>query len=137
VGGSPRNTLYLRRSVFDRIGVYYTRYRITADCDFVLRCLSQAEVSPSDLPQVLGQDAVRRREQRLARVPNPEKLRGLCGPAPQRRRWCQDAPSQEGIKARPVQGEVTPSVYFVVFDGTFCDYIMSLGKTERQDNLIG
>jgi len=49
----PHPTLYLRRSVFDRIGVYDTRYRIAADYDFVLRYFSQTQVQPVYLPQVL------------------------------------------------------------------------------------
>jgi glycosyltransferase involved in cell wall biosynthesis len=49
----PHPTLYLRRSVFDRIGVYDTQYRIAADYDFVLRYFSQTQVPPVYLPQVL------------------------------------------------------------------------------------
>lgn len=43
-------TLYLRRAVFDRIGLYDTRFRIAADYDFVLRYFSQTSVSPFYLP---------------------------------------------------------------------------------------
>lgn len=49
----PHPTLYLRRSVFDRIGTYDTRYRIAADYDFVLRYFSQTRAQPVYLPQVL------------------------------------------------------------------------------------
>lgn len=49
----PHPTLYLRRSVFDRIGVYDTRYRIAADYDFVLRYFSETRAQPVYLPQVL------------------------------------------------------------------------------------
>lgn len=49
----PHPTLYLRRSVFDRIGVYDTRYRIAADYDFVLRYFSETQAQPVYLPQVL------------------------------------------------------------------------------------
>ena len=49
----PHPTLYLRRSVFDRIGVYDTRYRIAADYDFVLRYFSETRAEPVYLPQVL------------------------------------------------------------------------------------
>jgi glycosyltransferase involved in cell wall biosynthesis len=49
----PHPTLYLRRSVFDRIGVYDTRYQIAADYDFVLRYFSETRAQPVYLPQVL------------------------------------------------------------------------------------
>jgi glycosyltransferase involved in cell wall biosynthesis len=49
----PHPTLYLRRSVFDRIGVYDTHYRIAADYDFVLRYFSETRAQPVYLPQVL------------------------------------------------------------------------------------
>jgi glycosyltransferase involved in cell wall biosynthesis len=49
----PHPTLYLRRGVFDRVGLYDTRYRIAADYDFMLRYLSQTTATPVYLPQVL------------------------------------------------------------------------------------
>jgi len=49
----PHPTLYLRRSVFDRIGVYDTSYQIAADYDFVLRYFSATQAQPVYLPQVL------------------------------------------------------------------------------------
>lgn len=49
----PHPTLYLRRSVFDRIGVYDTRYQIAADYEFVLRYFSETRAQPVYLPQVL------------------------------------------------------------------------------------
>ena len=49
----PHPTLYLRRSVFDRVGLYDTRFRIAADYDFVLRYFSTTDAAPVYLPQVL------------------------------------------------------------------------------------
>ena len=49
----PHPTLFLRRSVLDRIGLYDTRYRIAADYDLVLRYFSTTSAMPVYLPQVL------------------------------------------------------------------------------------
>lgn len=49
----PHPTLYLRREVFDRIGLYDTSFRIAADYDFVLRYFSQAQHPPVYIPDVL------------------------------------------------------------------------------------
>jgi len=49
----PHPTLYLRRSVFDRIGVYDTAFRISADYDFVLRYFSQTAAAPVYIDDVL------------------------------------------------------------------------------------
>ena len=49
----PHPTLYLRREIFDRIGLYDTGFRIAADYDFVLRYFSQANVAPVYIPEVL------------------------------------------------------------------------------------
>ena len=49
----PHPTLYLRRSVYERIGGFDTRYRIAADYDFMLRVLTQLSGQVRYLPQVL------------------------------------------------------------------------------------
>lgn len=49
----PHPTLFLRRSVLDRIGLYDTRYRIAADYDLILRYFSNTTAVPVYLPQVL------------------------------------------------------------------------------------
>lgn len=49
----PHPTLYLRRSVFDRIGGFDTGYRIAADYDFVLRYFSRTAATPVYLPGVI------------------------------------------------------------------------------------
>ena len=49
----PHPTLYLRRKVFDRIGLYDTNFRIAADYDFILRYFSQAKAKPVYIPEVL------------------------------------------------------------------------------------
>ncbi|KEO57103.1 glycosyltransferase family 2 protein [Thioclava indica] len=46
-------TLYLRRSVYDRIGGFDTGFRIAADYDFILRYFSQIQGRSVYLPEVL------------------------------------------------------------------------------------
>lgn len=40
----PHPTIFVRRRVFERIGVYNEHYRIAADYEFVLRCFGTSEV---------------------------------------------------------------------------------------------
>jgi glycosyltransferase involved in cell wall biosynthesis len=50
----PHPTLFLRRSLYEKLGVFDTRYRIAADYDFILRVLSQ--LTPEQvgyIPEVL------------------------------------------------------------------------------------
>lgn len=49
----PHPTLYVRRSWYDRIGVFDTRYRIASDYHMMLRLLSQKELNPVYIPEVL------------------------------------------------------------------------------------
>lgn len=49
----PHPTLYLRRSVYDRCGVFDTGFRIAADYDFILRYFAQARAQPVYIPEVL------------------------------------------------------------------------------------
>ncbi len=49
----PHPTLYLRRSVYARLGGFDTRYRIAADYDLMLRVLSQLPGRAVYLPRVL------------------------------------------------------------------------------------
>lgn len=49
----PHPTLYLRRALYERQGVFDTRYRIAADYDLMLRVLSRLEGRAVYLPQVL------------------------------------------------------------------------------------
>ena len=49
----PHPTLFLRRNVIDRWGVFDTRYKIAADYDFILRCLGQGKIRIVYIPRVL------------------------------------------------------------------------------------
>jgi len=49
----PHPTLFLRRSLYERFGVFNTRYRIAADYDLMLRMLSQLSGKVVYLPEVL------------------------------------------------------------------------------------
>lgn len=49
----PHPTLYLRRSVFERLGDYDTSYQIAADYDAMLRWLWTGQVRLAYIPQVL------------------------------------------------------------------------------------
>ena len=46
-------TLYLRREVYERFGVYKTDYKIAADYEFMVRILYRKEVRLSYLPEIL------------------------------------------------------------------------------------
>lgn len=46
-------TLYLRREVYDRFGLYRTDYRIAADYEFMVRILYRKQVRLSYLPEIL------------------------------------------------------------------------------------
>lgn len=46
-------TLYLRREVYERFGVYKTDYRIAADYEFMVRILYRKQVTLSYLPEIL------------------------------------------------------------------------------------
>ncbi len=46
-------TLYLRKRVYDRYGLYKTDYRISADYEFMIRILKDDRVKLSYLPEVL------------------------------------------------------------------------------------
>lgn len=49
----PHPTLFLRREVFERHGLYDQRYRIAADYDAVLRYFSREDLRPVYIPEVL------------------------------------------------------------------------------------
>lgn len=49
----PHPTLYLRREVFDRLGLYDTSFRIAADYDAMLRYLAKGQISLAYIPEVL------------------------------------------------------------------------------------
>ncbi len=49
----PHPTLYLRRKVYSRFGMFDTSYRIAADYDFMLRILCSGELCLHYLPQVM------------------------------------------------------------------------------------
>lgn len=49
----PHPTLYLRRSVYEKIGKFNTEYRIAADYDFMLRVLTDESINVYYLPEVL------------------------------------------------------------------------------------
>lgn len=46
-------TLYLKKSVYDKYGLYKTDYRISADYEFMIRILKDKKVKLSYLPEVL------------------------------------------------------------------------------------
>jgi glycosyltransferase involved in cell wall biosynthesis len=49
----PHPTVYLRREVFDRLGMYDKRYKISADYDAMLRFLGVGQVQLAYVPEVL------------------------------------------------------------------------------------
>lgn len=49
----PHPTLYLRREVFDRYGLYDTSFRIAADYDAMLRYLVKGKIKLAYIPEVL------------------------------------------------------------------------------------
>ncbi len=49
----PHPTLYLRRNVFDRFGLYDTSFRIAADYDAMLRYLGRGQIKLGYIPEVL------------------------------------------------------------------------------------
>ena len=49
----PHPTLYLRRDVFDKFGLYDTSYRISADYDAMLRYLVKGNIRLAYIPEVL------------------------------------------------------------------------------------
>ena len=49
----PHPTFYARRSLYERLGGFDTRYRIAADYDCMLRFLSQPGIRTSYIPEVL------------------------------------------------------------------------------------
>lgn len=49
----PHPTFYVRRAVYDRLGVFDTRYRIAADYDTVLRFLAFGKIKVAYIPEVL------------------------------------------------------------------------------------
>ncbi len=49
----PHPTFYVRRSVYERLGLFDTRFRIAADYESILRFLGIGGVRPRYLPQVL------------------------------------------------------------------------------------
>ena len=49
----PHPTLYLRREVFDRYGLYDTSFRIAADYDAMLRYLVRGQIKLAYIPEVL------------------------------------------------------------------------------------
>ena len=49
----PHPTLYVRRRVYERHGLFDTSFRIAADYDFILRALSQNRVGVRYIPKVL------------------------------------------------------------------------------------
>ncbi len=49
----PHPTFYARRSVYERIGVFDKRYRISADYDSILRFLAVGKLRASYIPEVL------------------------------------------------------------------------------------
>lgn len=49
----PHPTFYVRRSIYQRLGLFDTRYRIAADYDSVLRFLGRGGIRTTYIPQVI------------------------------------------------------------------------------------
>jgi len=49
----PHPTLYLRREIFERFGLYDTSYEIAADYDAMLRYLARGQIALAYIPEVL------------------------------------------------------------------------------------
>lgn len=49
----PHPTLYLRRTIFDRLGFYDPTFRISADYEAILRFLMQGKITLEYIPEVL------------------------------------------------------------------------------------
>lgn len=49
----PHPTFYVRRSVYERLGAFDTRYRIAADYDCILRILGRDDIQSAYIPEVL------------------------------------------------------------------------------------
>lgn len=49
----PHPTLYVKREVYERIGLFDTKFRIAADYDFMLRLLSLKNLSVAYIPELL------------------------------------------------------------------------------------
>lgn len=49
----PHPTLYVRRSIYERVGMFDISYRIAADYDFILRLLVREKPNVQYIPQVL------------------------------------------------------------------------------------
>lgn len=49
----PHPTLFLRREVFENLGLYDTQFSISADYDAVLRYFNSGDIVPSYIPRVL------------------------------------------------------------------------------------
>ena len=51
----PHPTFYLRRSLYEKLGLFDTRYRIAADYESMLRILGPGGVKPAYVPKILVQ----------------------------------------------------------------------------------
>jgi len=49
----PHPTFYVRRSIYERLGIYDTEYLIAADYECILRFLGKGEVQVSYIPEVM------------------------------------------------------------------------------------
>lgn len=49
----PHPTLLLRRKLFDNFGTYDTSFRITVDCEAMLRWLKKGQIRLRNIPEVL------------------------------------------------------------------------------------
>ena len=73
-------TLFVRREVYERHGVYDTSYRIAADYDFILRYFSQVKGRTVHIPQVLYKmrvGGVSNRDLKRIMLKSREDLRAL------------------------------------------------------------
>lgn len=76
----PHPTLYCRRSVFNKVGLYRTDFRISADYEFILRAFSHREFRTSYLPEVIIRmetGGVSNRDFRAMTIKTQEDFRAL------------------------------------------------------------
>ncbi len=76
----PHPTFYVRRAVYEELGMFDTRFRISADYECVLRFLGRGGVKAVYLPQVLVRKNIVKLPQFVARAPD-SRLGGNRGKA--------------------------------------------------------
>lgn len=76
----PHPTVYCRRQVFERIGLYKTDFRISADYEFILRVFSDSTIKKVYLPEVIVRmrtGGISNRSLRMLLLKSKEDIRAL------------------------------------------------------------